>query len=442
MNVPRMQFQGPLAQRDATALLALAAFMITARAPMGFVLLTLGPLVVIAVQGLRRHTGLGFGPLWLLLGSMVVGSLLSVLLLHPDLLAAPNSFTTALTVLAVAAGALLTGRPRQGADRLLDGMYLGLLFHWAVSMVEALSGLKLLPILYPDANTNVWVTSHRFYVTSLFPNYNDYSVAMVLLVTILLSKALFRNAVHPLVRLGRLLVMATATFEIAYMGSRGALLALAVMGAAVLVTSIQTVRPGTFGARSIVLSAVLVAAAVVGLLNAPWLYDNSNAVRVLIAGRIAEMALANPLEGLFGWGSYSSYQAAAKSAFGGALMDPHNAMLEVGIWFGLPSLLLYMACWWHVVRDGLLRRQAGHDWRAVSLMVCVACYPLLGVVPSSTLRYYLVWVFLVAALGRLAVARREASGSGTAAQEPSNTVTGANDRAIAPERPAALRGRV
>ncbi|SJN20382.1 O-antigen ligase family protein [Luteococcus japonicus] len=395
-----------LAGRDLSMLLAVSAFMITARVPMGFVLLALGPMVLIVIRGLRRHTGLELAPLRALVGSMLACGLLGGLV-HGQLASTGSSLAVAITVALVAAGALFTGTPRRGAERLLDGSMAGLLFHWAVSMGEAITGFKLLPIMYPGANTIQHVTTHRFFVTSLYPNYNDYSVSMTLLVCLVLAQMLFRTRVHPLLKLGRLVVLLTAIFEVAYMGSRGCLAAMVVVALVLLVQSIRAVRPGAIGVRIVTLALLMAVAVVIGVVSSPWLADNSAAQRGVIAGRIRDLLVANPLAALVGHGSYAGYQAAADAAYPNALMDPHNLLLEIIVVFGIPTLLAYLACWWTVVRHDVLGRDGLRDWRSVALGTIVAVYPLIGVVTSSTLRYYLAWLFLVVALGRRAALRRE-----------------------------------
>ncbi|WP_420176464.1 O-antigen ligase family protein [Luteococcus sp. OSA5] len=408
MNIPKIRLTGPLQQRDATVFLAISAFLITSRAPMGFVMLALGPVVVMVVQGLRRHSGAIDVRLRLLLGSMLVCSTLSLLLFNQSQLASPgSSLAVAIVVGCVVLGTLATGRPRCGLERLVDGIQAGLVFHWLVSMFEATTGIKMLPLMYPDANTTRWVEQYRFYVTSLFPNYNDYSVAMTLLCTLLVTRMLFDNRVGAVRKVMRLVIFFTALFEVAYMGSRGCLIAIIVMVGLVLLQNIRAHHPGTLGIRTFAFGVLSVATVLVGVLASPWLKDNSAAQRGQIAGNIGQMISGSPLEGLLGWGSYVGYQQAADRAFPNKLMDPHNMLLEIVVVFGIPTLLAYLACWWFVVRHGLIATPVDRNWRSVALAVIVATYPLLGVVSSSTLRYYLAWLFIVAAVGWVRLVRRE-----------------------------------
>lgn len=406
MSSPTPRPPAPRPGLDPSILLAVSAFMITSRIPMGFALLALGPLVLVVIRGLRVHTGLALAPLRALIGSMLVCGLLGGLF-HPDQLASTgSSLAVAITVALVAAGALFTGDPRRGTERLMDGIMAGLLFHWAVSMGEVTTGFKLLPVMYPDANTIQHVTTHRFFATSLYPNYNDYSVSMTLLVCLVLAQMLFRTRVHPVLKLGRLVVLLTAIFEVAYMGSRGCLVAMIVVALVLLVQSIRAVRPGAIGIRLVTLSLLMAIAVLIGIVSSPWLADNSAAQRGQIAGRIGELLAANPLSALVGHGSYAGYQAAADAAYPKTLMDPHNLLLEIVVVFGIPTLLAYLACWWTVVRHEVLGRDGLRDWRSVALGTIVAVYPLIGVVTSSTLRYYLAWLFVVCAVGRRAAILR------------------------------------
>lgn len=414
MQIPTPRFSGPVEQRDATIVLTLTAFWLAARLPMGFVMLALGPAVVIAVQGLRRHTGLRVALLVALVGSMLVTATLSGVL-HPSVLGGAGSFTCAVAVALLVVATMFTGRPRRALDRLFDGLYLGLLFHWALSMAEAVTGVKMLPLLYPGANTAAAVAKHRFFVTSMFPNYNDYSVAMTLLVCILLTRMLFHRASSGLVRLARVLVVCTATFEVAYMGSRGCVIAIAAIALLLVVVNIRSLHPHALTVRHAAFALVALLVAVAGLAVSPLMADNSTFQRGVIAQNVFSMIGHEPMRGLVGWGSLAAYQKDAADVFGPRLMDPHNLLLEVVIWFGIPTLLVWLACWWRVLRHGLMSRDWGNDWRGIAATVMVVAYPLLGVVPSSTLRYYLVWLFTVVAVGLPAVARRDRVRQGVAA---------------------------
>lgn len=401
MTTPTLRLSGPVDLRDATLLLTLSGFMITARLPMSFVMLLLGPVAVIVVQGIRRRQEVAIQPIWWLVLSMLACSAMAALV-HPVMVA---SFLTAVAIGLTAVACLRTGRVRLALDRLVDGIYLGLLFHLVVSLGEAATGIKILPILYPGANTAQAVNTHRFFVTSLFPNYNDYSVAMTLLVGLLVTRMIHRPRVHPLHRIARACAVLFAAFEITYMGSRGALLAMLLMVLVACVTSIRLLHPKAFGIRTVAFCLMFAGVIGLGLLNSPWLQDNSTNQRGIIAGNILSMMAASPLDALVGWGSYANYQAAATRAFGGRLMDPHNVVLETIVWFGLPTALVFLWCWWRVLREGLLSRLPFTDWRGVGAVTVMAGYPVLGIVPSSTLRYYLVWLFLLVALGRLRLAR-------------------------------------
>ena len=79
-------------------------------------------------------------------------------------------------------------------------------------------------------------------------------------------------------------------------------------------------------------------------------------------------------------------------------MDPHNVLMEALIWFGMPVALLFVAFWVQVVWRGAWKLEVESlDWQPLASVIVVALMPILGIVPSSTFRYYLIFLFSAAA---------------------------------------------
>lgn len=403
MRVPRLRLRGPLDQRDATPLLMVAAAMIAIRLPMSFMALVALPLVVIVVQGWRRRAP---WPrlLMSLFGWCLVASLVSLVLFHPDQLASTGSnFAIMIAITAVAAAVFATGRTLRAADRLVDGLYLGLLVVWGLSIIEAVTGFKFMSVLYPQANTLAALKANRFYVAALFPNYNDYSVAMALLCTLVAARMVFAPRVHVFWQLGRWVVMGTAAFFIVVMGSRGALVGLLLGVLLVVLISIRTLHPRVFGVRVVSLGVLVAAGLAVAVMSSPWFQDNSTANRFVILGNIGHMWAADPVSAMLGYGSMTAYSQAAASAFGRRLMDPHNVLAEIALWYGLPALVGYVALWLVIMRRALVGQAFAANWRSVGVLAIVTMMPVLGIVSASTLRYHLFWLWLIAMVAYLRV---------------------------------------
>jgi len=107
--------------------------------------------------------------------------------------------------------------------------------------------------------------------------------------------------------------------------------------------------------------------------------------------------LSSPAALLLGYGSLSEYQARASALYGHVLMDPHNLLLEIVLRYGAIAMILFVICWLWILVRGFLPRRPVADWRAAFGLTVVMLFPVLGVVPSSTLRYHVTWLYLVAA---------------------------------------------
>ncbi|GAA1397983.1 O-antigen ligase domain-containing protein [Luteococcus peritonei] len=400
--------------------------MVTAKLPMGFLVLLAGPLAVLALQGIRPHArwprALALTLLWSLLASFV-----AVVSFAPQLLAGTNNtFVVMVAIAALASCVFASGeRPDEVAARLVDGLFAGLLVTWALSMVEVATGFKFMTVLYPGANTIAQVAGRRLFVSALFPNYNDYSVAMAMLVVLMVARLLFQRR-GPRTTLLRWVVLISATFLVAYMGSRGALATL--LGGIVLVCTlnVRALHGQVLPLRARAAAVLLGGAALLGLLTSPYVQDNSTAQRGGIAENILTMLGDQPVRALLGYGALSQYLADAAARFGAILMDPHNLLLELVIWYGLPALVGFLTCWWMVVRSSFLGSFRPGDWRSVGAVSVTTLLPLIGIVCSSTLRYHIVWIWLLASVAAVHAHRRaaaQASAAPEAAMETSRSIS-------------------
>ena len=106
-----------------------------------------------------------------------------------------------------------------------------------------------------------------------------------------------------------------------------------------------------------------------------------------------------------GWGDIDAFKSMADRIYPWTLMDPHNILLEAFIWYGLPSVLLLVALWLHVAWRGLWRLEARSGWHSMAALVLFSLTPVIGIVPSSSLRYY--YMFLLVACAVAALTPRE-----------------------------------
>lgn len=422
---PRPQAPGtPHRGLDVTVLLGVAVLALMLRIPGAVVLLVLtGPFIVL-VRGLRVHSGLHAPLLWLLYGTGIACSVVAQAP-TPSKLLGINSATIMAAQLVVAVACLRTGAPRTALRWITSGLYWGLVGLYLLGAFEVVSGHKMLPLLYPDASAVDLVQSNRVLATAIFPNYNDFSVALVFLAALCVTRLVFGRGRAQAALLADGWLLVTSLAWVLVMGSRGALMAGLLTVAVALLASVMAVHPGRIRPPHVI-GGALAALVAVGLLwTTPWLQDNSTKVRVQILQQAGQMMADDPFRLLFGWGSYGQYKAAAAEAYGSQLMDTHNVLLEMVVSYGLPTMLVFVACWLWIIVRGLLQQQIDRDWRSMGLVVLVASLPLLGVVPSSLLRYH--WPFLVttACATALAVARRGALAARAPAPTPATGPAGA-----------------
>lgn len=391
--------------------LAVVAALLVMRLPLSFILLLVVPWFMILAKVVRGPSRLTCRPLMALLGWSLFASVLSVLLLHRDSLTSTgNNAVIMVAVIGYTVVMLRSQDPGMAARRVLQGLYWGAFMVWLMGIGEMVTGIKLLPILYPDANTAGAVSSSRFVVSATYPNYNDFCVVLTMLFIGVLAKMWFQPAgggrgvggpgAGPrrggLRTAGRWFVLLTVVFMVVSMGSRGALLGCLAGFALLVILNIRRLHRAAMGVRAGLLGGALVVVAGLGLVSSSYVQDHSTAQRGVILGNALTMLMGSPGNSLLGYGSLVDYQAAAAAAYGDILMDPHNLLLEMWLRYGFFALVLFIAVWLWVLVRGYLPRTPMVDWQAAFGLVVVVVMPLLGVVPSSTLRYHVTWLYLAA----------------------------------------------
>ncbi len=408
----RLGWRDWLAPLDWYLVLWLAAALLVMRFPGSFLFLLVAPLIVILARGLRLRTGLHARSLWLMILVCLGAAALSVVVVHPALITSTSNTMVIMSAVALLTIATLyTGAPALAVRRLMQGLYCGLLGVFAISVGEIVTGIKLLPLLHPEANTAAAIRSHRFYAAATYPNYNDYSVAMAMLVAGLTAQLIFHPAARPPRTIARLGVALAATALVAHMGSRGALAGLLLMVGLVLVLGIRSRQPGWFGVRKLLLGGMLGAVAALGIVSSPYVQDNSTMVRGQIVTNTIAMMKEQPINALVGYGQYAQFGLLAEEAYPRTLMDPHNLGLELVSWYGIGGLVSFVIAWLIVVWQGFVKLHLALTWHTVMPLVIVVSLPLLGIVPSSTLRYHVVWLLLIGCYVPIAVWRRQVRGA-------------------------------
>lgn len=400
-----------LQRRDLSAVLFVAGMALVLRVPMSVVLLGALPIVMIGWHGLRRGTGLRAAPLWWFLVVSLVTSAAGVVLNRAQAGTLVNSFTLMVAITALAIAVFYTGRPERAARRLLTGTMWGLVGIWAIGMGEVITDVKLLPRLYPLAPTLPTLLEHRLYASALYSNYNDFCVSLVLLCTLLVARLMLDARSTPFFRMLAGIIVVTSVILVVAMGSRGAVMALAGSLVLIVVWVVRMRHPEIPHPRWRLVGSAVIVLAAAALWFSTYVQDRSTAGRLDIMGNALHMLAADPTKIMVGYGSYTAYTTAAATAYPNVLMDPHNLFLEFVLCYGLPALVFYVWCWlW------LLRRYWRHtrpaSWWVVGATVNAMAAPVLGVVPSSTLRYYLVYIFLVCACAGMALDHRGQSRQG------------------------------
>lgn len=378
------------ATRLLTILLALTTTFLVLRLPGAVVLSLLIPACCLILCGLYRPQ-LNTLPLWAFLGLALISSTISALF-SPVPPSPVNFAVLALTFTLFSGAILCTGAQVRAARTVMQTMYVTFGLTVLIGWGEVLTGFKLQRVLYPEAS-NLQLTG-RFYVAAFFPNYNDFGVVVAMFSLMSFTRLLFdrtrrlRLALYAIAYLSGLILIIGG-------GSRGALIGLILGTALLIVTNLRACRPHLIHGSVVIVLGLTASAAALAVWSTPTIQDNSTQVRGVIVEQTIALSLNNQPTPWFGWGDLDAFHAAAGRAFPGILMDPHNLLLEIFTWFGLPALLAFIVLWIYVMWRGLWHLDISDDWVSLSSILLFCLTPVLGIVPSSTLRYY--YIFLLAA---------------------------------------------
>lgn len=387
---------------DASALLGIGVFLLLLRVPMGLHLLGALALVVVLLQPRvsRRVT------LFELFLFLAVLSSLAGFMLDPGL----NSyFIMAVEVGLFSIATLRTGNLARNLSSVQTGAFAALMTHLVISLFEVATGFKILPLRNPAANTAERVATDPFAVASLFTNFNDYSVAMAILSTMILVRIVFSPDAPLRVTLGRVLALVALSFLVVYIGSRGSLGAMVFMGFLAILMVVRYRRPSLVTTKAVIILLVVLGLLFLVVWQSPYLQDNSTSSRNTILERSIAVILSNPSGLVTGFGSAAYWDALAASYFPGALMNPHNLHLELVIAFGIiPMSLFAIATVLIAVRGVVLNRGRMCESTVVGVTVTTGLF-ILGAIPSGFLAYGYWFIFPVLALGSFALARQDAA---------------------------------
>lgn len=391
--------------RDASLLLTVAIAALILRLPLSVVLVALLSVVVLLWNGFRVPRAVAV-PMWIFMITGLVASLFAWSLLpDPDLwgvefspIPLVNNATVMVVMMALTAAITTSHGQVRVFRRVMDGIVLGLWGVLTLAVFEVVSGIKLLPILYPDGNTAEQISQNRLIVASIFPNYNDFSVAMAIFGTVLMAQLLLGANVSTLRTVLRITALGVLSFLIVVIGSRGALGALVIGVVLVVLTTARVKHRRLITVPALVLGLTGLSLAALLASQMPFFTDQSSLRRV---GIIRDsLAMMPPNKGYFwhGFASPQYFSELAAEIYGPVLMNPHNMLLEIGTMYGIPALVAFVVLWVHVLYRGLWLLRIAPGWREVSAVTVAALLPIIGIVPSSTMRYYWIYPFLAASI--------------------------------------------
>ena len=385
-------------QRNAAGLLWVVAVFLILRLPTSVVLAGLLPLLVLVWDGIRPPSRQAI-PTWIFLASGLVMSTYAWLT-NPGV-PVVNNATVLMVMTAMTLAVTCTSATKDALKYLMNGILFGLWVCLLIAIFEVVSGIKILPLIYPDANTVAAVAGNRFIVASFFPNFNDFSVAMAIFGVMLTAQLLLGTRKSPLVKLARIGGLLVLTFFIVVIGSRGALLGLMLGMVLVAATAARLTRRRLLSVQNMLVLLLAGAAAGLYLMATPFVQDNSTALRGVIIGNTVDMMLDDPRRLWAAWSNIVLLREDAALAYENLLMDPHNMLLELVTMYGLPALITYLVVWFQITYRGLGQLRILAGWREVSAVVVSVLLPVIGIVPSSSLRYYWVFLFMAAAIAAL-----------------------------------------
>lgn len=299
--------------------------------------------------------------------------------------------SVALTVYAV-----LADQSGRSARSLIAGVYAGFATLAAIGVVEVITGFKLLYLRYPDSTVASWAATYRWFTTAMYPNYNDFSVALVILGLFILARFLLKplSRTRQLVRLG---VLAGLLLWVLAMGSRGALFGF-LAGAFVLVLLTQRRRdPRAIPAWVITTLLVTAVVGVLALAQSAYVQDDDTQARGGILNRLWALVSEDPMTALLGFASPEELTRRSEQLLEGELINPHNLLAETVLWGGFGALLAFGLAWLGIVIFAVRNRTDG-TWYGMAATAATIAMPLLGLTPSVILHYMYPQMLMLMAL--------------------------------------------
>lgn len=366
-------------------ILGVATAFLVLRLPGSVILVAFASIAAVLVSGIclpRRDTW----PIWLFLGTAILTSTLSIFI-APAGIALVN-FATLAGTFTLFAIAVLCGQAGFSISRVVARvLYYSFGLALAVGWLEVVTGLRL------RADSTTSTDDGAFLTSAWFINSNDLAVVIAMFAIMVLLRLLV-DARGPIIQWGRGFAYLAASSLIILAGSRGALAGLIAGSALVFLQTLRVKRPQLLSGTAVVLLLSGTGFVSLVLLGSTWIQDTSTQARGAIITRTLELTSGRLPQVWLGWGDQESFLAAASKAFPGVLMDPHNILLEIFVWYGAPTLATFLVLWFVILRRGLWRMEAPTDWTSIGIIILFSLMPLLGTVPSSSLRYY--YVFLIA----------------------------------------------
>lgn len=366
-------------------LLGVATAFLVLRLPASVILVAFASIAAVLVSGLclpRRDTW----PIWLFLGTAILTSTLSILI-APAGIALVN-FATLAGIFTLFAIAVLCGQAGFSISRVVARvLYYTFGLALAVGWLEVVTGIRL------RADSTTSTADGTFLTSAWFINSNDLAVVIAMFAIMALLRLLV-DVRRPMIQWGRGFAYVAASLLIILAGSRGALAGLIAGSALACLQALRVKRPQLLDGTAVVLLLSGAGFVTLMLFGSTWIQDTSTQARGAILTRTLELTSGKLPNFWLGWGDQDAFVAAASNNFPGVLMDPHNILLEILVWYGAPTLATFLVLWFVILRRGLWRMEAPTDWTSIGLIILFALMPLLGTVPSSSLRYY--YVFLIA----------------------------------------------
>ncbi len=370
----------------------LATVWLVFRLPGSVVASFLLPATAIVMAGLHRPRRDSVW-LWVFLGSALVASAVSTVV-SPEATPIVNIFSITAVFVVFSTAILATGLENRVSSAVMSALYWSFGITLLIGLGEVASGIRLTKYFYP--NSSSLTVDNRLLVAAYFPNYNDFAVVVTMFGLMTLIRFLLVPG-STRVQAARLTAYTAASVLIIGQGSRGALIALLLGSVIVVIQSIRLIRPYLITPFSVVLSALGTLLAGALLWVSPFIQDHSTAVRGSILDNTLELTPDTSSRFWFGWGDNSIFKEAALQEFPWQLMDPHNVLLETFVWYGLPTLIALVVLWGYVTWRGIWRLEIRSGWEPMAAVLLFSMMPILGMVPSSSLRYY--YIFLLAPCG-------------------------------------------